>query len=217
MTGVFGHLSLVACGHDHVVHPCAVCHSHPPCRRPSGDFLEPRANLLHRNQHGRDGKTTAKPRRHQHLDDMDHVSDDAHLEHLPRTGTPRHVSSLLRAHALYSPYHYEHSAAQPHLPPHSPMVQPRLHLCRSAELRGLPHTHSLRAPLHREISLGLLAHLPRLHSHHTSCSLASQQDSRMDQPTNIQDHQILRILNFRRGREFKRILKKTENHEKNRL
>ncbi len=42
--------------------------------------------------------------------------------------TPRHVSSLLGAHALHSPYHYEHSAAQPYLPPHSPMVQPRLHL-----------------------------------------------------------------------------------------
>ena len=45
-------LPLAAGGDDHVVHPGTICHPDTSGCRTSGDFLEPRAYLLHRHQHG---------------------------------------------------------------------------------------------------------------------------------------------------------------------
>ncbi len=42
----------------------------------------------------------------------------------------------------------QHPAAQPHLPPHSELVQPRLHVCGSTEPGVLSHPHPLRAQIH---------------------------------------------------------------------
>ncbi len=53
-------LPLAAGGDDDVVHPGTIRYSHPSGRRTSGDFLEPCTYLLHRHQHGRDGKTESR-------------------------------------------------------------------------------------------------------------------------------------------------------------
>lgn len=63
-------------GDDYVVHPRSMGDTHPPGRGAPGDFLEPRAHLLHRHQCRGIGATQGHYRRTGHLDAVDHVRHD---------------------------------------------------------------------------------------------------------------------------------------------
>ncbi len=144
--------------------------------------MEPSAHLLHRHQHGRDGKEKGYTRRGEHLDDLADVSDDTALQHLPGTSEARTVSALPGANALHSTHRNDHPPTQPCIPPHPEMGQQGIHVCRRTELGVLPHPHPLRTRLHREVALDLLAHFPHLCRHHPTCRLGIGKTCRLDFP-----------------------------------